>query len=368
VANGAHCCIGDQPPPNARLDPAVYHVVGRAYTRIQALEPYLEQAVPVTEAAIVTGGLPLESPANESNYGLVKLLIESRVQFDVVEPAAEWERYRLVMLADALEVDKRLAQRLHAFAGKGGAVMVSDRAGLVAGTEKSWLESYGFEYAGASPYKPAYLVPKARFTGDIPRFEYALYEGASQWRARSPAEMIAALGVPKFQRSAEHYTSHAQTPFDHETEFAAVARSGSVALFAFPLGISYYSRGYWIYRRAFQHVLRELLPGPLVETNAPLSSEVTITHQAAKRGRKERFIVHVVNFSALRRSPRHPDFYEDPIPLTDIQVSVNLPLKAAAGSALVGGESLPLRRIPQDRVEFTIPRVPIHEVVAIEVG
>jgi len=368
IANGAHCCIGDQPPPNARLDPAVYHVVGRAYARIQALEPYLEQAVPVTEAVIITSGLPLESPANEPNYGLVKLLIESRVQFDVVEPAAEWERYALVVLADSLEVDEKLAQRLHAFIRNGGALMVSGRGGLMAGSDKSWLESYGLEYAGPSPYKPAYLVPKAGFTGDIPTFEYALYEGASQWRARGPAEVVAALGVPKFQRSAEHYTSHAQTPFDHETEFAAVARNGRVGLFAFPLGISYYSRGYWIYRRAFQHVLKELLPAPLVETNAPLSSEVTLTHQAAESGRKERFMVHVVNFSALRRSPRHPDFYEDPIPLTDVRVSVNLPLKAAAGRALVGGGSLPLRRGSQGRVEFTIPRVPIHEVVAIEAG
>lgn len=368
VANGAHCCIGDQPPPSARLDPAVYHVIGRAYARIQALEPYLERAVPVTEAAIITGGLPLESPAGEPNYGLVKLLIESRVQFDVVEPAAGWERYALVVLADSLEVDAALAQRLHAFIQGGGAVIVSDRSGLAAGTEKSWLERYGLHYAGPSPFKPSYMVPKAGFTGDIPPFEYALYEGASQWRAESPAQVLAALGVPRFQRSAEHYTSHAQTPFDHETGFAAAARSGRVALFAFPLGISYYSRGYWIYRRAFQHALRELLPAPLLETNAPLSSELTLTRQAGGNGRRERFMVHVVNFSALRRSPRHPDFYEDPISLTDVRVTLNLPLKAAAGRAVVAGASLSLKRLPGGGVQFTIPRVPVHEVVAIEAG
>jgi len=86
VANGAHCAIGDQPPPNARLDPAVYHVIGKAYERIKTLEPYLERAVPVTEAAIVTGGMPMEKPSTPANFGLLKLMLESRVQFDVVEP------------------------------------------------------------------------------------------------------------------------------------------------------------------------------------------------------------------------------------------------------------------------------------------
>jgi hypothetical protein len=51
------------------------------------------------------------------------------------------------------------------------------------------------------------------------------------------------LGEPLFQRSPEHYMSHQQTPFDHATEYAAVARSGKVALVAFPLGQGYYNQG-----------------------------------------------------------------------------------------------------------------------------
>src|SRR6202011_996910 len=62
VANGVRCDIGDQAHPNGRLDPAVYHVIGKAYQHIEKLEPYLDQAVPVTEAARLTSGLPLETP------------------------------------------------------------------------------------------------------------------------------------------------------------------------------------------------------------------------------------------------------------------------------------------------------------------
>jgi len=38
--------------------------------------------VPVTEAALLGSG---DAPCNEVNYGWVKLLTESRVQFDIVE-------------------------------------------------------------------------------------------------------------------------------------------------------------------------------------------------------------------------------------------------------------------------------------------
>jgi hypothetical protein len=368
VANGARCDTGDQMPPSGRLDPAVYHVIGQAYRRIEQLEPYLEQAVPVTEAALLTSGLPLETPCTETNFGWVKLLLESRVQFDVVEPKAEWERYALLILSDELQVDEATASRLRAFVDGGGAVVVTNKSGLLTGTDNTWLEPYGLHYAGSSPFKPAYLVPQINFTGDIPSYEYALYEGASQWRASSPATALALLGEPLYQRSPQHYTSHAQSPFDHTTSYAAIARSGRVALFAFPLGQGYYNQGYWVYRQAFQKALSDVFPTRLIQTDAPLSTEVTLTHQAMRPdiGRKSRYLVHIVNFSPVRGTPRHVDFYEDPIPLTNVTIRLNLPVKASPARAVIAGIDLPVHRTVGGGVEVLVPRVLIHEVLCFE--
>src|SRR5678816_4311814 len=74
-------CLSDD-VVDRRLEPAIYHVIGQAYRHIERIEPYLEQAVPVTEAALLASG---DAPCNEVNYGWVKLLTESRVQFDIVE-------------------------------------------------------------------------------------------------------------------------------------------------------------------------------------------------------------------------------------------------------------------------------------------
>jgi hypothetical protein len=369
LANAARCDIGDQMPPNGRLDPAVYHVIGKVYGKIRKLEPYLDQAAPVSEAAILVDGLPLERPGGDETYGLLKLLVESRVQFDVVETAAEWERYQLVVLREDLPVAPRVAERLHAFVEQGGAVIAIHQGGLIEGGQRTWLERYGLAYAGISKFKPAYLVPKQDFTGGLPAYEYALYEGASQWRAQPPAQVVAQLGEPLFQRAPEHYTSHAQTPFDHETDYAAVAVSGRVALVGFPLGTSYFTQGYWVYRKAFQHVLKAVLPVQVAESNAPLSAEVQVTHQAARpeSGRKERYLVHVVNWSANRGTPRHPVFYEEEVPLTDITVRLNVPGRIVSARAVVSGTALSLRRIGA-AVEVTVPRIPVNEIICLEVG
>src|SRR5262249_34202246 len=155
----------DQVPPDGQLEPAIYHVIGQAYRHIERIEPYLEQAVPVTEAALLASG---DAPCNEGNYGWVKLLTESRGQFDIVQRTTRWEeRYALVVLPENCWVDQAMASRLHAFVAAGGAVIAAHKSAVLAGTDKSWLERYGLEYAGLSPYTPAYMVPKANFTGNI---------------------------------------------------------------------------------------------------------------------------------------------------------------------------------------------------------
>ncbi len=366
VAQGARCDIGDQVPPDGRLDPAVYHVIGQAYQHIERIEPYLEEAVPVTEAALLASG---DAPCNEVNYGWVKLLNESRVQFDIVERETKWEdRYALVVLPENLWVDQALASRLQAFVARGGAVIAAHQSGLRAGTRESWLEPYGLHYEGMSPFTPAYMVPRVSFTGDIPSYAYALYEGASQWRAESPAAILAALGEPLFQRSPEHYMSHLQTPFDHTTSYAALARSGRVGLVAFPVGQGYYNQGFWIYRQAFQKVLTEVLPVPLLQSDAHLSTELSLTHQAPKPGRKERYLVHMVNYSPVRKTPKHTDFYDDPVALSNVTIRLNLPLRVSVAKALYAGQELPVRRDAGGGVVVLVPRVNIHEVVCFELS
>ena len=367
VANAVRCDVGDQMPPNGQLDAAVYHVLGKSYSRVKLMEPYLDGAAPVTEAALLIQGTAMEKVNQTYIFGLVKLMMESQLQFDLVEPGQNWEHYNLVVVPDDLMPDSKTVERLHEYIKKGGSVIVCHSGGLQSETKQSWLEKYGIKYNGASPFKPAYFVVDNGFVKDMPGYAYALYEGASQWKVQTPAKSLAQLGEPMFQRSAAHYTSHRQSPFDHVTDFSVLAVSGKVSLIGFPIGTSYYNTGYWIYREAFNHSLRDVFPIRLIESNVPLSSEITVTYQSANNdlGNRERYIVHIINWSSTRKAPPHPEVHEDPVPLTNIRIKLNIPLKNVTVKTIFDGNQLKYKLV-NNGIEVIIPHIMVHEIVCFE--
>ena len=176
---------------------------------------------------------------------------------------------------------------------------------------------------------------------------------------------LANLAEPLFQRSPTHYTSHGQTPVDHVTGYAAVVRQERLAATAFPLGTSYYRHGYWIYHAIFRQLLDAVLPVRLTTTNAPLSTEVTVTHQEEQGNRPERWMVHVVNFSPNRRGPEHPEYLEAPIPLHDVEVSLAVDAEISRAYLAADGAELSLHRV-EHGWSVTIPRVEFGAIAVLE--
>lgn len=364
VANATRCDVGDQMPPNGVLDKAVYHVLGKSFGKIKQLQPWLDQAAPVTEAVLLIPDIALEKVNQKYFFGIAKLLIESHIQFDVLEPVMEWERYGLVIIPDELNPDEQTINRLHRFIEKGGSVIVCHNGGLQKETHQSWLERYGLENDGQSSFDPAYMVTDDNFDSDMPGYAYALYGGASQWKIKSPAKSLAQLGEPLFQRSAEHFTSHRQTPFDHITDYSVIATSRKIALIGFPIGQAYYEKGYWIYREAFLKLVNEVFPKRLVDTNAPLNCEITLTYQPANKdeNRPERYIIHIINWSPNRKTPSHPEVHEDPVALTNIWVKLNIPITNVSVNTVLADEKLK-PQYTDNGIKVTVPRIPISEMV-----
>jgi len=170
------------------------------------------------------------------------------------------------VLEDDFQPTPATAERLRAYVARGGAVIACHRSGLLEKTEESWLQPFGLSYEGATAFAPAYLVPEARGLGDIPDYEYALYEGATQWRAEAPGAAIGATGRAAFQRSAKRHTSHApahpvrvtrritrrsRVPAARADRYSARAQLFSARLLGFPRRVSTRARsctfriGWW---------------------------------------------------------------------------------------------------------------------------
>ena len=391
LALGIGCAIGDEAPPGMRLDAAVYETVGELYSEVERVQPYLEGAAAVTEAAIVVGGSPLThltrlrssfpSELGDSVTGLARLLIEQHVQFDVVETAADFERYRLVLVPDELEVDAALAERLKAYMRDGGAVIASHRSLRVDGGEELWPEELRDALRGASPYELPYVRVAGELLGSQTRYrdyDFALYEGADRWLVDegSGAVVHARLTEPEF----EHTPTRAQhPPAAKPTDYAAVVEVGRLGAAAFPLGASFHRHGYWVYRELFARLLERLLPERLVRTSAPLSSEVTLTHQRAGEGRGERWMVHIVNHSQSRifdvaaepartvggRDRQRVSYMDDPIPLRDTRVMLTVPSRIARAYDAASGAELELQQ-DGDGWSATVPETVTGSIVVFE--
>jgi hypothetical protein len=378
VAQACRCDIGDQSPPSGRLDAATYSVVGVAYGEIEQLEPHLEAAVPVTEAAIVVDGNPLArfapvsitgelvpSVHGNSMGGLAKLLTECQVQFDVVDGLAEFERYRLVALPDSLAVDAALAERLNTYLANGGRVLASHRSLRAADTDDAlWPASLRDAYRGPVPFGDVYARVDG-LLGDRPEFagfDFALFGAADRWSPASDVATLARLVEPSVKQRRNAWKG---APPEKLTDYSAVVVADGLAAASWELGTSYLENGYWFHRAVFAELLERLLPDRLVRTSAPQSTEVTVTHQAPAAGRGARWIVHVVNYSPLRSSPNAIELLEDPIPLRDVRVALAIDAPVGRVYEARTGDELVLERVG-GQWTTTVPSAPVTAMVVFE--
>ena len=79
-------------------------------------------------------------------------------------------------------------------------------------------------------------------------------------------------------------------------------------------------------------------------------------------------MVHIVNYSPVRKTPKHTDFYDDPVPLSNVTIRLNLPLRVSMAKALYANQKLPVRHATGGGIEVLVPRVNIHEVVCCELS
>ncbi len=391
VAQGVRCDIGDQPLPSARPDRATFETIGDAYADVVRVQEYLTGAVPAIEAAIVVDGPPLSHllalteepsvfPAAHSAAigGLAKLLTETQVQYDVVEKSAELERYRLLVLPDTLQIDESLARRLNDYLAAGGS-LIGSHASLHVPAEapdapaRLWPALLSDIVVTSSPYQPAYTRADGDLLADLHRYrdyEFAIYGECDRWAVPDGAglEVHGRLSEAGFQRWQPGWQS---APPIEKTDYATVVSAPGLGAFSFPLASAYNEHGYWFYRTLFERMVDKVLPSKLIRTSAPRSAEVTVTHQASSSERGARWIVHIVNYSPLRRAHGKNgnadtvEYVEDPIPLHDVRIGLDVSTSVITALEAHSGKELDVSQ-HEGRWTVTVPRIDLVAVVVFE--
>ena len=317
LAHGTACSVGDQLHPDGLIDRDVYNLIGSVYQEVERREPWCVDAHAVTDIAV----LSLEKAVSSSwadaipaaTFGVVRMLEELSMQFDIVDTQADFMPYKLIILADEAVLDDATSAKLSDYVANGGALIASHRSGMR--NHQTILPVLGVDCVGDIAMSPDFIVPSDAIGQGLPRTEHAMYLRGTQVTPRDGTTVLAYTAQPYFERSWRHFSSHRHTPSAGVVGAPAVTQAGRVIYFAHPVFTQYHTNAPRWVKQLVADAIARLLPTPLLRHQGPSTITSSVMRQA------QRTIVHLLHYIPERRGLDF-DVIEDVIPLYNVQIAI----------------------------------------------
>jgi hypothetical protein len=368
LALNAKCSVGDQLPPNGKIDAATYDLIGGVYAEVEKKEPWCVGAKAVCDVALLTtesfASAQFEQRHPTIVMGAIRMLHELRVQFDIVDTKADLSQYKLLILPDEIPVATGLGMKLDAFLAQGGAIIASYHSGLDPETGGFFSDIFGVEEIGEAPYSPDFIVPTDRIGSKLPRTGHVMYKKGFEVRATASGDILASTEVPYFNRTWKHFCSHAHTPSSGNLSYPAIVQNRNCIYFAHPVFGQYNANAPLWVKTLVGDAIKLLLPDPVLEVGGPSSIIAALNEQSEQSEQKaeKRYILHLLHYIPERRGGAF-DVIEDIIPVYDIPVRVKMP-NAQFVQSVPDGEILPFMQ-EGEYVTFTVPEINGHTMIEI---
>jgi hypothetical protein len=301
--------------------------------------------------------------------GAAQLFLEAAIQFDIIDPShGSFEDYAALLLPEGTTVDGQLRAKLETYMSTGGKLILGGTAALDAQTGEFGLRGVPVAYAGQAPTVPVYLrldEALASETELATDYDYVFYNRAHLVRPLEGAKAHGELRRALFDRTWEHFTSHAQAPVGEPLDSPLVVEGEGVLYFAAPLFGAYRDHDYWVYREVAKNAIRELLPRPLLKFSGPGWVEATLHDQPAGDDHPERWIVHLVAYHP-RRTTQPIQHVDQSWPTSGLVVDVLTDGRTVGRVYLApGGEPLDFD-VVDGYARIALPPVGAHAAVVLE--
>ena len=359
LANGAKACIGDQLHPHGKLDPMTYQRIGATYRKVARQEEFVKGLRGVADIGVIstaaTDPVMTTQTLSPSDQGFTDMLVELHQQFDVLDLNANLSRYKLVILPDEIRPVPSLVDKVQRYLAMGGSLLVTHKSMLDEGSNAFALEEMGISSIGSSKFKGEYIIPQAGYFPSVEQNAYYLYQRGLSITARVGTEILAVYGHPYFDRSPEHWCSHAQTPFAHGTHEPVITRRGKVLYCANPFFRSYALDGELVQKLFMRDLIAICLPQPALRSfGVPSTARLTLL-QGPADGRQ---FVQIL-YAPYERRASDIDVIEEPAAFLGARIEVRRSHEPKQIMALhANGQISEVRFVFRDGyAEIALPRV-----------
>ena len=143
--------------------------------------------------------------------GAVRVLLEGKFAFDVVDLESDYSQYRLLILPDAIAVDGSLKAKVEKFVAGGGKVLLTGKSGI--DPESGFVFDVGAEWNGTSHNAGGDLRAAGRGAAGRLRQRSAVHvpAGRADHGSRT-APRSGEVYEPYFDRTPRHFSGHVNAP------------------------------------------------------------------------------------------------------------------------------------------------------------
>lgn len=304
-ACGGGCSIGDQLHPDGEMDIATYRMIGKAYEQVEKREPWLFGAENIADIALLSAEACANSPysADFDCYGMLKdgkkqdvganrMLLEGHYLYNVIDPEEDFSTYKLLILPDNITVNGKIADKIRDYTRHGGKVLFTGKSGT--DSNGKFILDMGIGFCGENKMCPSYLRPEYDlYPNGIT--SYVMYSKGydiclnEDFDGKVRANSVEAY----FNRTTEHFCSHAHTPYDRSKTKPAAVLTEKAGYIGWEIFTEYAQKGSVHLKYVVYDIIDALLEEEkTLSTSIGSQGVVTLTRQ--KMEGKSRFVNHIL--------------------------------------------------------------------------
>ena len=321
IAYGAGCSVGDHCHPSGEMDLETYRIIGEAYDYVEKIEEYAdgikdtsrlgvmllkESATKELQGAIV-------SDRNASDDGVVKMLLETQMDFQIIRDDEDLSKYDTIILPDNIVLDNETAAKINEFVKNGGGLLVSGDSGLdYAG--KEFLIDVGAKYIGTSEFENDYIKVGDKLSEGMVTSPFLLYKPGRKVEV-TDGEVLAEIYEPYSRRTYENFCGHKNTPYGKEpSKYPAAVKKGRVVYLAHKMCEIYSASGSEYFRNYFINALNLIYEDKVLDVKLMSKGRAVMWEQPEKN----RYALHLLYATPIRRGnvtviEDLPDIYNTPV-------------------------------------------------------